>query len=112
MQEALPRIEALGALVVGVVCQKRSNVEAHFGEHPLPFPMVVDEDRAIAKRWGVYHRLGIDAIHIARPASFVVDGAGIVRLAEVAPNQFTRAPLDTVVARLGLPAGADSPRRR
>jgi peroxiredoxin len=98
--EALPEIESLEARIVGVVCQKRANVEAHFAKNPVPFSMVVDEDRAIAKRWGVYHRLGLDAIHIAHPASFVVDGRGTVRLAEIAPSQFTRVPMADVVACL------------
>jgi peroxiredoxin len=102
--ETLPEIDSVGARIVGVVCQKRANVEAHFATNPVPFPMLVDEDRAIAKRWGVYHRLGIDAIHIAHPASFVLDGAGTVRLAEIAPSQFTRTPLPEIVSCLRLHA--------
>lgn len=100
MREIFPRIESNGARLVGVVCQKRSRVEAAFAADPLFFPMVIDETRAIAKRWGVYHPIGLDAFHIAHPASFVIDGAGIVRLAEVAPDQFTRTPLEAIIATL------------
>ncbi len=100
LRGSLSRIDATGARVVGVVCQKRANVEAIHAEDPFPFPLLVDEDRSIAKRWGVYHRIGLDAIHIAHPATFVVDGEGIVRLAEVAPNQFTRVSVEAVLDAL------------
>lgn len=97
LREALPRFEAAHASLVGVVCQKRANVAAHFARAPLPFPLVVDEDRQLARRWGVYRPLGIDAIHIARPATFVVDGGGIVRLAALASSQFTRVDLERIL---------------
>lgn len=100
MREVFPGIESMGARLVGVVCQKRARAEAALAASLPPFPMIVDESRAIAKRWGVYHAIGLDALHIAHPASFVIDGAGIVRLAEVAPNQFTRVPIAKLVAAL------------
>lgn len=97
MRGVLDQFDELGAGLLGVVCQRRSNVERFFARDPLPFPLVVDEDRSLAHRWGVYHRLGVDALHIAHPATFVVDGAGIVRLAFVAPNQVARFPLDQIL---------------
>jgi len=100
LREAYPRIEAAGAKLVGVVCQKRSRVERHFAASPLFFPMVCDEDRRIAKRWGVYHRIGVDALHISRPASFVVDGRGIVRFAAIARNQFARVGIEELLGAL------------
>jgi peroxiredoxin len=96
LREAFGRFEEADASLIGVVCQKRSNAEGFFAKDPLPFPLVVDEDRSIARRWSVYQRLGIDAIHISRPATFVVDGSGTVRLASVAPNQLTRVSLEEV----------------
>ena len=97
MREAFPRIEAAGAKLVGVVCQRRTRVEAHFSGQPLFFPMVCDEERRIARSWGVYHPIGVDAFRIAHPASFVVDGEGVVRFAYVAPNQFSRVPIDRIL---------------
>lgn len=105
MREALPRFEACGAKLLGVVCQKRSGVERFFAKDPLPFPLLIDEDRSRARAWGVYHRLGIDAVHIAHPSTFVVDERGIVRLASVAPDQFRRIPVDEVLARLASETG-------
>ena len=100
MRETLPQILDLKAVLIGVVCQRRVNVERFFAKDPLPFPLVVDEDRSIAKRWGVYHALGLDAIHIAHPATFVIDGRGIVRMAALAPNQFQRVPFSQVLDQL------------
>ena len=100
MREFLPAVFDAGAVLVGVVCQRRANVERFFAQQPLPFPLVVDEDRSIARRWGVYHRLGLDAIHIAHPATFVIDGRGVVRMVDVAPNQYQRIPYPRVLEAL------------
>ena len=39
----------------------------------LPFFILVDESREVTKRYGVWHRIGLDAWNIARPALFVID---------------------------------------
>ena len=41
----------------------------------------------MTKRYGVWHRLGLDAWNIARPALFVIDGAGVIRSIFVGENQ-------------------------
>jgi len=97
VHEIQAEVDSLGATMIGVVCQRRANVERHFAKEPPPLPLVIDEDRSIAKRWGVYHRLGIDAIHIAHPATFVIDSGGRMRFVEVARNQYDRVPFARVV---------------
>lgn len=48
-------------------------------ETGLPFHVLADETRDVTKAYGVWHRLGLDAVNIARPALFAVDRDGIVR---------------------------------
>ncbi len=62
-----------------VLCQSPEAVRAHFEAHPVPYPVAIDSDRTVAKAYGVYRLLGFDSIHVARPATFVIDRAGIVR---------------------------------
>lgn len=84
-------------------CQKRAALETWFADRPVPFSVVADEDRSIAKRWDVYVRVNLESVHIARPASFVVGGDGLLRFVHVGSNQLDRAGLDqalkTVVSR-------------
>ena len=42
-------------------------------ETGLPFNVLIDESRDVLRAYGVWHRIGIDALNIARPALFVVD---------------------------------------
>lgn len=83
-----------------VLCQRRSAVVSWLAGHPLPFPVLIDDDRSRAKRWGVYVRLSYDSLHMARPASFVVDARGIVRYARVSRHQMDPAPLEEIFAAL------------
>lgn len=101
MRDRSEELKARGLDVLAVFCQKRENVAAWLRRHPLPFPILVDEDRSRAKRWGVYVLLSYDSIHIARPASFVVDRAGVIRYARIARNQFDHAPLPEILAMGG-----------
>jgi peroxiredoxin len=41
----------------------------------------------VVKAYGVWHRVGIDAWNIARPALFIIDQAGIIRYVFVADWQ-------------------------
>lgn len=80
-----------------VVCQKRANVVSWVERHPLPFPVLIDDDRSRTRAWGAYQRLSYDAVNIARPASFVVGPAGAVRYARVSRHQADPAPMEEIL---------------
>ena len=90
-----------------MVCQKASSVASWLEAHLVPFPVVPDEDRTLAKLWGVYQKLSYDAIHIARPATFVVDSRRVVRYVRVSRHQADPAPLEDVIAA-GRAAASDT----
>lgn len=98
MRERHPKFGDAGAEVVAVYCQKRDALASWFAKRPVPFPVVADEDRSIAKRWNVYVRFNLESLHIARPASFVVGGDGSLRFVRVGSNQFDRASLEEVLS--------------
>lgn len=65
----------------------------------LPFPILCDENRAVIKEYGVWHPIGLDAINIARPASFLIDSrTRNIRYMFVGSNQFERADLEAILA--------------
>ena len=54
---------------------------------------------SVTKAYGLYHRIGHDAINIAHPASLVVDQGGMVRYIYRGDNQTDRAPVEGVLER-------------
>ena len=98
MRDRFPEIRAAETDLVLVACQASTAVEAFAEREKLPFPIVADEDRSIARLWGVYVALNYESIHIARPATFGVDARGVVRYARVSRSQFSRARLEEVLA--------------
>jgi peroxiredoxin len=96
------RIAKSGSLLY-VAAEKRGGMfkpEKFLAEHPISFPFLLDEDRKVTKAYGIYHRLGLDAINIARPACFVLDSAAIIRFLYVGTSQTDRAPVDAVLTAL------------
>jgi peroxiredoxin len=73
--------------IVAVVAQTSEAVRRYIEEVGLPFNILVDESRKVLKAYGVWHRIGIDALNIARPALFLVDRSGRIRYSFVADRQ-------------------------
>jgi peroxiredoxin len=73
--------------VVAIVAQASAPVRRYIEETGLPFNILIDEDRSVTKAYGVWHKMGLDAWNISRPALFVVSKEGIVRTVWVAERQ-------------------------
>lgn len=94
-------LKAMGAGLVYVAAEKRNgffNPTKFLEKHPVSFPFLLDEERSVTKAYGLYHRLGKDAINIAHPATLVVDSGGVVRYLYRGENQADRAPLGEVIS--------------
>src|SRR5262249_3377800 len=91
----------LSASLLFIAAEKRAGMfkpERFFTKHPVSFPFLLDEDRAVTKAYGVHNPLALDAINIAKPATFVVDRGGVVRFIYVGANQLDRAPVEQVMS--------------
>ena len=73
--------------MVAVLGQKQSQVRRYVEDKGLPFFVLVDETREVMKRYGVWHRIGLDAWNIARPAVFVIGRDGVIRAVFVGETQ-------------------------
>ena len=73
--------------VVAVLGQKQSDIRRYVEDTGLPFFVLVDETREVMKRYGVWHRIGLDAWNIARPAVFAIDADGTIRAVFVGETQ-------------------------
>ena len=69
-------------------------------ETGLPFHILIDEERSVTKAYGVWHKVGLDAWNISRPALFVVSKDGIVRAAWVAERQEEFPDRDEILREL------------
>jgi peroxiredoxin len=62
-------------------------VRRYVEDNGLPFYILVDETREVTKAYGVWHRFGLDAWNIARPALFVIETTGKIRAIFVGESQ-------------------------
>ena len=56
-------------------------------ETGLPFNILIDETRDVLRAYGVWHKFGLDAWNIARPALFLIDRSGAIRYSFIADRQ-------------------------
>ena len=94
------KVAKAGATLVYIAAERRGGVwkpETFLAKHPISFPFLLDEDRAVTKEYGLYHAIGLDAFDIAHPATLVIDRQGVVRYIYRGQNQHDRAPLDEVL---------------
>ena len=109
LRDRHPELERRGVVLAVVVCQDPETVRAHFERQPAPFPIVLDAERKAARAFGVYRRIGLDAINIARSSTFVIDGEGLVRRRFLSTFQWQRMPIDDLLRSADeLRAGAFS----
>ena len=97
-------LKRLRASLVYIAAEKRTGVfhpEKFLQKNPISVPFLLDEDRSVTKAYGLYHRLGKDAINIAHPATLVLDRSGILQYLYRGDNQADRAPMDQVLAAIG-----------
>ena len=73
--------------LVAIVAQKTEAVRRYIEETGLPYDILIDETRAVAKSYGVWHAWGLDAYNIARPAVFLIDQSGEIRYSFIAKRQ-------------------------
>jgi peroxiredoxin len=73
--------------LVAIVAQKTEAVRRYIEEAGLPYDILIDETRAVAKSYGVWHAWGLDAYNIARPAVFLIDRTGTIRYSFIAKRQ-------------------------
>ena len=69
------------------MAQSSSVVRRYVEESGLPFNILVDESRDVLKAYGVWHRIGLDAWNIARPALFLLDSYGTIHYSYVGDSQ-------------------------
>lgn len=86
-----------------IVGQRAEKVADYLHAHQLGFPILVDPDRSVIKRYGVYHRLGLTAFNIARPATFIIDRSQRLRFVHIGQGQLDRPDHQRLMDELQKP---------
>src|SRR5439155_381390 len=66
----------------------------------LPFDILIDERRDVLSAYGVWHRVGLDAWNIARPAVFLIDTDRRIRYSFIADQQRQFPPQEEILAAI------------
>lgn len=72
-------------------------------ETGLPFNILVDESRDVVKAYGVWHRIGLDALNIARPALFIIRPDRTITCSFIADRQHEFPSHEEILASLREP---------
>ena len=70
-----------------VLPQRGHAVNGYLGDRRLPYEVLIDESRQVAKAYGVWHRIGLDAWNTARPAVFLIDADRSIRYSFIGRSQ-------------------------
>jgi glutaredoxin-dependent peroxiredoxin len=93
--------------ILVVVAQSPLPVRRYIEESGLPFDILIDETRAVARSYGVWHAWGLDAYNIARPALFLIDRTGAIRYSFVAKRQSEFPSHEEIMGAIGAMLNAD-----
>jgi peroxiredoxin len=118
-QQALPHFQALGATVIAISPQKPDHSLSVAEKHALAFAVLSDINNRVARQYGLvfelmedvrtaHQQLGADlpayngdtSWELPIPGTFLIDQAGIVRLAFVDPDFTHRLDPSLIIARL------------
>lgn len=107
-QQALPKMEALGAAFVAVSPEKPEFAQLLADKQKLTFPVLTDHENLIGRKYGLVYQMnsevkaialnfgndisernGSDKWELPVPGTFVIDRNGVVRFAQVDPNFMT-----------------------
>jgi thioredoxin-dependent peroxiredoxin len=93
IRDAWGRFQAAGATVIGVSTDDATSHAKFADKHHLPFPLLPDPDRRIAKDYGVPVRLGF-----AKRVTFIIDRQGNV--AKVFPDVNPKGHAEEILAAI------------
>ena len=94
LQRYYPLYRQVGVQVAMVLGQSFSKTAAYLEKNPFSFPLLPDEERRVIKEYGVYHRLGLAAYNLSRPAVFLIDFGRQIQYIHVGSSPFDIPPQD------------------
>ena len=97
LTEHYERIGALGAEVLAISTDDLAGARTMAARTEAEFPVLYDSETGVVAAYGLYDLRGDG---VAAPATFIVDGAGIVRWAHVSTSAGDRPTAAEIIAQL------------
>ena len=104
MRDDYERFTALGAEVIAISAEGVAAGEAYLRSHPLPYPVVADEDHKVFDAYDVTSRMMSLG---QRPGLFVVDAEGVIRFDSIGVQQWQIPPNEQVLETLESLKGSE-----
>jgi peroxiredoxin Q/BCP len=96
--ENYERLRKVGMECIGVICQNPGSVQRYLDSNPLPFPLLTDETRNVARQYGVHYWLSYEGFNLAHPSVFILDRDRRVTFAYRGKNQ-SDLPISAVLEK-------------
>ncbi|MEK6710513.1 MAG: redoxin domain-containing protein [Nitrospinota bacterium] len=96
LQERLEAIRERGTEVVAISTDDALKINLSLRELRVTFPLISDPQRRVVLQFGVLH----PQEGFARPAVFLIDKRGVVRLAYVGKDYSDRPPIEAILNAL------------
>ena len=77
-----------GAVPLAIAGQWPRELRGYAEKNGITFPLLIDKTRQVIKAYGVYHWLSLEAYNIARPATFIIDKAQVIKYMYIGVHQF------------------------
>jgi peroxiredoxin len=100
VQENVEAYAAYTATPIAIAGQWPRELRGYADKNGITFPLLVDKTRSVIKNYGVYHWLSLEAYNIARPSTFIIDKAGIIRYMYIGSHQFDLATQTEILESL------------
>jgi methyl-accepting chemotaxis protein len=87
LAQHLDEYRGRGVEAAVVLPQRAEGVRRYLRKAPVPFDVLIDEERKVVREYGVWHRIGLDAWNTARPAVFLIDRDGSIGYSFIGQSQ-------------------------
>jgi len=83
LRENFALLQKANIAVVALICQSQFTVRQFLKTNPLPFPLLCDGSRAIARAYGTHYWLSHEGFNLSHPALFILDQKHSITFAHI-----------------------------
>jgi peroxiredoxin Q/BCP len=88
LRQQFETITANGWSILGITAQRAEAVGEFARQQQIPFPILIDDDRAVTRAYGVYSAftlegMGVPTVNLPHNSTFLISSSGQISLAHV-----------------------------
>lgn len=94
------KYKVLDVNIITIFGQKQSAAVDYFKKNPVPFTVLIDDNKRVIKSFDVFNPINFDAFQIAHPSMFLISPEGKIVYSYVGENQADRPTDDLTYAKV------------